>query len=56
MEKQVKSETNNAWTSITTQQMTNCSGDCKCGKKKKTETDNQWISTNKNGDSGCGCK
>ena len=53
--KESKSATNNAWTSATTGSLNSCSG-CDCEKKEKTEVDNQWTSTTKNGDSGLGCK
>lgn len=55
MYKEGKTANNNAWTSSTTGSLNSCSG-CGCGKKKKKETDNQWTSTTKNGDSACGCK
>ncbi len=50
MVKAKKSPTNNQWQSINSAQLDSCSncGNCDCGNKEKTATDNQWTSTNKN--------
>lgn len=45
MDKKLKSEVNNEWASLPEE---TCNDSCKCSRKDKTATDNQWTSTAKN--------